>query len=214
MYVKACVVAIATAIAVVPVTGCASGTDASGAAAMNDPARGPGPGRKPVAAGQAPASLALADKSLAGVQRRELQAIDRQSLVAKEREAASAAQRPGPTRFAVGEDVSINLENAGTWQDVPGGRLWRLVLRAPQALSVNLLLSRFDMPEGAKLWLYDPSYQRIAGPYTARDRSPRGRLATALIESEEVVVELFAPAGAPLPAMEISSVNKGFRNLN
>lgn len=184
---------VAALITAVPLPGCASGIDAMD---------------------KAPESFKLQDRALQAVARKELQAIDPQSLLARESDAGRASQRPAPLRFAVSEEVAFSLENAGTWQDVAGGRLWRLVIRAPQALSVSLLFSRFDMPEGAKLWLYDPGGKRIEGPFSARDRSPRGRLSTPVIAGDEVVVEVFAPAGAAQPVVIIGSVNKGFRVLN
>ncbi len=184
---------LAAAFAVAPLTGCASGADPMD---------------------KSPESFKLQDRSLQRIDRKEMQPIDRASLLAREREVASTQARPGPTRFAVSEEVAFTLDNAGTWHDVPNGRVWRLLIRAPQALSINLNFSRFDLPEGAKLWLYDPARKLVQGPYTARDRSPRGRLATPIIEGEELVVELFTPAGATKPAVEIGAVNKAFRTLN
>lgn len=176
-----------------PLSGCASGADAMD---------------------KLPVSFNLPATSLPRIDRREMQPIDRGSLLAKEREVAQSQQRPGPARFAVSEEVALSPENSGTWQDVSDGRLWRLAIRAPNALSINLSFSRFDLPEGAKLWLYDPARKLVQGPFSARDRSPRGRLATPIIEGEEIVVELFAPTGAARPVVVIGSVNKAFRTLN
>ena len=69
------------------------------------------------------------------------------------------------------------------------------------------------MPEGAKLWIYDPAHKHVEGPYTARHRSHLGSLWTPIIEGDEIVVEVFVPTGVPQPVVEIGKVNQGFRGF-
>lgn len=159
-----------------------------------------------------PKSFSL-NESLQQVDRRVVEEIDPERLEAAERERGKDPRRPQPFRFAVSEEVTFDLENSGTWERLPDGQLWRLILRAPGALSLSLGFTRFDLPEGAKLWIYDPERVRVEGPYTARHRSRKGRLWTPVIEGEEIVVELFSPAGTARPALTIGTVHKGFRDF-
>lgn len=121
-------------------------------------------------------------------------------------------QRPGPTRFAVSIVVDISLENAGTWETLgDGARLWRLRIRSPGALSLNLGFSDFDLPAGAGLWIYDPSGDQVQGPYTRHHRAADGQLWTALILGDEIVVELYLPPDAGDARADIRAVNHGIR---
>jgi lysyl endopeptidase len=161
---------------------------------------------------EAPRSFSVS-APLDQVERKVLPAIDTERLLAEDRTRGKNPENPGPARFAVSADVAFNLTNSGTWQDVPDGRLWRLRIQSPGAKSLNLGFTRFDLPEGAKLWVYDPDRSHVEGPYTARNRSPLGRLFTPVIEGDEVVVEVFVPAGAPQPQIEIQKVNQGYRGF-
>lgn len=53
----------------------------------------------------------------------------------------------------------------------------------------------------------------MAGPYTTHDRSNKGSLWTPIIKGDEIVVELFVPAGVSRPVVLISKVNKGYRGF-
>jgi lysyl endopeptidase len=160
-----------------------------------------------------PRSFALKDTSQEQVDRKVLPQIDAQQLAEAERTRTTNSQRPGPFQFAVAATVDFTLVNSGTWQTLADGRVWRLRIWSPGALSLSLGITRFEMPEGAKLWIYDPSHQHVEGPYTLRNRSQRGSLWTPIIEGDEVVVEVFVPTGVAQPVVEISQTNQGFRGF-
>lgn len=161
-----------------------------------------------------PRSFSLQDNSQEQVEREFMPKLDAERLLAEERVRGKNQQRPAPHRFAVAADVAFTLDNSGTWQLLTDGRLWRLRIRTPGAKNINLGMTRFDMPEGAKLWLYDPAHTQIEGPYTAHHRSHRDSLWTPVIAGDEIVVEIFVPAGIAQPLVEIGKVNRGYRGLN
>jgi hypothetical protein len=159
-----------------------------------------------------PKSFSLADNSQAHVERKTLPAIDSERLLAEDRKRSEDPAKP--QRFAVPADVHFTLQNSGSWQTLAdGSRIWRLRIYAPGAQSLNLGIGRFDMPEGAKLWIYSPSHDEVQGPYTARNRSSAGSLFTPVIRSDEMVVEVYVPAGTAQPAIEIATVNQGYRGF-
>lgn len=159
-------------------------------------------------------SLSTADKQLENIQLKALPRVRRELLLAEDEAHGKNRLLPEPQRFAVAADVSYTLKNSGTWQNLPDGRLWRLRIHSPGALSHNLGITRFDLPEGAKLWLYDPGHSHVEGPYTYRNRSHHGSLWTPVIEGEDLVVELFLPrGGSTRPFLEITKVNQGYRGV-
>jgi lysyl endopeptidase len=81
-------------------------------------------------------------------------------------------------------------------------------------VSQNLGITRFNMPRGAKLWIYDPEHAHVEGPYMARHRSHMGSLWTPVIEGDEMVVEVFVPTGVAKPDLEIRKANQGYRGFD
>ena len=161
-----------------------------------------------------PRSFRLQDKSVARIERKVLPRVDVARLRAEEaRKQEKNQERPQPYRFAVTQDVSFTTSNSGTWETLPDGRLWRLRIHSPGATSHNLAISKFDLPEGAKLWIYDPERKRVDGAYTARNRNRRGSLWTPVILGDEIVIEIFVPKGLTQPEIVIGRVNQGFRGF-
>jgi hypothetical protein len=122
---------------------------------------------------------------------------------------------PTPFRFAAAIDADIVPATAGTWEKLgDGSSLWRLRIASPGALSLNLNFDRFDLPVGARLWLYDGNGTMVQGPYTNEHRNDEGGLWTALVLGDEIVVELHNPAGDGTRAdLRIAAVNHGYREF-
>ncbi|HEX2224791.1 MAG TPA: Ig-like domain repeat protein [Thermoanaerobaculia bacterium] len=151
-------------------------------------------------------------KRLEQVQRRTLPKVEPEVLLAEDQERLKTLQGPQPLRFAVADGTAFTLKNSGTWQALPDGLLWRLRIHSPGAVSHNLGITRYDMPKGAKLWIYDPGHQHVEGPYMARHRSHHGDFWTPIIEGDEIVVEVFVPAGVSKPFLKFH-VNQGYRGF-
>jgi V8-like Glu-specific endopeptidase len=162
---------------------------------------------------ETPRSFALKDKSQEQVQRKVLPKIDTARLIAEDKERGKNRRQPTPRRFAVAADVSYTLDTSGSWQTLPDGRLWRLRIQSPGAVSMNLGITRFDMPDRTKLWIYDPSHKDVEGPYTAKNRSHLGSLWTPVVQGDEIIVEIFVPSGAGTPVIEIQKVNQGYQSI-
>lgn len=160
-----------------------------------------------------PKSFSINDKSQEQVDIRTLPAIDPNALLTAGQGRSKDPQHPAPMQFAMAANVSFNLNNSGTWQTLADGRMWRLRVQSSGAKSLNLGITRYDMPEGAKLWIYDPGHSHVEGSYTARHRSQRGSLWTPIIEGSEIVVEVFVPTGVAQPNLEITRINQGYRSL-
>ena len=161
-----------------------------------------------------PPGLVQPVKAIAEVAMIEMPAVDVAAYRAEDTERAQSA-RPTPLRFAAGIETAISPESAGSWEALAdGSSLWRLRITSPGALSLNLGLDRFQLPEGASLWLYDGIGTMVQGPYTSANRNAEGGLLTAVVLGDEIVVELNLPAEAVVAAdLRISSVNHGYREF-
>ena len=74
---------------------------------------------------------------------------------------------PSPYRFATILPVDISTDNAGNWIDLPNGsRLWRVLVKANGAKALSAYFDRFHLPEGGKLFIYNPEHTQVLGNIT------------------------------------------------
>ena len=172
-------------------------------------------GAPPAEAGRGlPPGLIQPVKTIDQVARVEMPKVDLAAYRAEDARRAES-EIPTPFRFAAGIDVDISPATAGTWESLgDGSSLWRLRIASPGALSLNLGFDRFEIPAGAKLWLYNGNGTMVQGPYTRDNQNAEGGLWTAIVLGDEIVVELYQPAAAGSQTnLRIASVNHGYREF-
>ena len=130
-------------------------------------------------------------------------------------DAVNDVQKSSPWRFGYKYSTNINFENSGQWLMVEGGRLWRIKIECPGAMTVNLLLDNFYLPEGATLFLYDVNRTNKIGAYTSKNNRVEKELGTEMIHGDGIVVEYFEPnAALGQGTFNISHVIHGYRSLS
>lgn len=127
-----------------------------------------------------------------------------------------AIDSPKPKRMGVSVAVGRGIEDDGTWTEVPGlGKIWRIALKADDALALGVYYDQFFIPEGAELYLYNPGYQQVLGPITSKDNPPVDLYATQFVGGDEVILEYFQPDGlAEQPKLHISELAYAYRFIN
>jgi hypothetical protein len=120
-----------------------------------------------------------------------------------------------PFRAGLATPVLLSSAKEGRWDVLPdGSRIWRLRFDAGKAPWLSLVLSHFDLPEGAELHFYDEARQLVAGPFTSEDNREDGILPTPLVPGGAAVVELYVPwKAAFVPMVEIDTVVIGYRDI-
>lgn len=107
---------------------------------------------------------------------------------------ADAVNKAIPYRFAYSTSVNITTTNAGRWTNLPNGdRVWMLGLRAAQAKALNVNFEVFDIPEGAKVYIYNNTRTDFIGPLQRSQNEDGGSLATMPVDGNEIVIEYFEP---------------------
>lgn len=119
-----------------------------------------------------------------------------------------------PYRYGRSIDTTLSAAHHGTWERLPSGRwLWRLRLHTPDAVSMSVGFSRFELPQGAQLYLHGPSGSTLRGPYTSQDAT-EGKHWTPLLRGDEVIVELEVPADRRSALrLVVGTVVHGYRSL-
>ncbi|MDR0430743.1 MAG: trypsin-like peptidase domain-containing protein [Tannerellaceae bacterium] len=121
----------------------------------------------------------------------------------------------GSFRFAHKFMTNYNRSNAGTLFTLPDGtRVWRMGIYSKGALSINVLFSEFELPEGAQLFLYNPEQTQILGAFTHLNNSDLGLLPVSPVQGDKLVVEYHEPAHVSFPGrLTVGEVNHGYRSL-
>ncbi|MGH1434867.1 MAG: hypothetical protein ACRBG0_10440 [Lewinella sp.] len=106
-----------------------------------------------------------------------------------------ADERNPSNRFAAPVEVDVDINSHGNWTLLDDGtQVWQLRLRVPEAQGLLLFYEDFNLPLGAKMFVYSPSTNQVMGAYTGQTRHRTDRLFTGIIYGEEVIVEYQAPA--------------------
>ncbi|MBX3725836.1 MAG: hypothetical protein KF823_07960 [Xanthomonadales bacterium] len=119
-----------------------------------------------------------------------------------------------PPRFAIAHPELLNVAHSADWEQSGDASIWRLRVKAANAVSVNFGFTRFRLPEGAALYLYSADRSQLAGPYTAAHNNVHDELWTPIIAGDEVIVELNVPTERrPAVQLELGSINQGYRGF-
>ncbi len=121
-----------------------------------------------------------------------------------------------PWRFGYKYDTNFSLTNSGEWTTLENGdRLWRLGIEAEGAMTINLLFTNFELPEGGELFLYDAQRTNKIGAYTNKNNREERELGSELIHGDRIVIEYYEPATvAGEGSFTISNVIHGYRSLD
>ena len=99
------------------------------------------------------------------------------------------AVKSAPWRFGEEFDVDIGLRH-GYWDVMEGIAVWRTVIESPGALAVGLRFSEFQLPKGAKLFIWNREAIEFIGSFDHRNHKSWGGLATGLVAGDAAVVEI------------------------
>lgn len=137
--------------------------------------------------------------------------VDGDLLLRQDQEQASGGS---PLRIGVMTDVSAsNLTDGETVTLADGTRVWRLAVVSPKATFVSLHFDLFDIPEGARLFVYaDGDF--VLGGFTRQNRQPDGCFYTQNIPGDRCVVEYQEPASvAGMGRLHLSQVQHGYKDF-
>lgn len=118
-----------------------------------------------------------------------------------------------PYRFGVNRATAFDLNNAGAWTVLEDGtRLWRFGIECPDALSINFEFDRFDIPEGARVFVVNAAGRHI-GAFTRANDAGDHVLGVQPMQGDRIVVEYQVPAGLPQGELRIGQVTHGYRDV-
>ena len=95
-----------------------------------------------------------------------------------------------------------------------GTQVWRLGIRSSNALSLNVLFTEYELPEGASLFLYNADQSQIIGSFNSLNNSEKCILPVRPIQGDELIIEYQEPVNAAFRGrIKVGEVNHGYRDL-
>ena len=148
----------------------------------------------------------------------ELRIIDipvEKSLAVLKQQAALAKENDGkPPKIAEAIQTELDLAANGEWSVSPDGKhICRMRVRSEGALGLIMGYSRFDLPEGTMLYVYNGDKKQVLGAYTSQTNPRKGSFATEVLAGDEAIFEYITPDRALYPKVTINRIGYCFDNL-
>lgn len=129
-------------------------------------------------------------------------------------DAATATMKDAPWRFGIEHQVDWTMQNAGVWTEEDGMKVWRLAVRAEGTLSWSFYLSRFVVPKGGELYVWNEDRTDYLGAFNHLNVKEWEGLALSLIEGVGAVLEYREPLGLEIGGeIAVGQVVQGYRSL-
>jgi len=121
-------------------------------------------------------------------------------------------------KFAQVNEYSIDAITSEGWTNVVHEQramsIWRLVIESPNAYSINLGFTQYQMPIGASLFVYADGYEHMVRPFTDADNEQHGQLWTPIVPARKIVVEVNVPTNLKQDLrLELSKVNQAYLDV-
>ncbi len=134
-------------------------------------------------------NIELADDNTAQI---DMGMVDLEAIAAEDE---ANEQAGGIPRYGVHRPLNINLNNSGTWFNLPNGdRVWKLKLASTEAQALSLLFSAFQVPKGGMLYVYSEDRTNWIGGFNHHNNSDGGNYATSLVFDDAIILEYYEPA--------------------
>ncbi len=121
-----------------------------------------------------------------------------------------------PWRFGYDHFVDYGLNNSGKWHTLPNGdRIWRVNIISPDALTMNLIFDRYNLPVGGKVYIYNGDRSQILNTFTHLHNNPEEILGTWMVDGESLWIEYFEPKKVSGQGrLNIGNVIHGYRTAD
>lgn len=118
-------------------------------------------------------------------------------------------------RYSEFEDVRINLKDGlNTSFASENGQIWQYQIVSENAFSIQIMFSRFILPPGAKLYIYNNDYSLIFGAYTEQNNQSDSIFIVGDFKSDHLIIEYFEPFNASFSGqVEIGSIGQAYKDI-
>lgn len=120
-----------------------------------------------------------------------------------------------PLRVGVMQDVNLDSKKCGeTMVMRDGTSVWRLAIESPNATFVWPSFSTFELPEGARLFVYTPDGEFVLGSFDMTNKQDDNTFYTQALPGSKMVIEYIEPAEvAGQGHLVIDQVCHGYKDI-
>lgn len=116
-----------------------------------------------------------------------------------------------PFRFAIPVEVNFTPSNSGFIARRGAETIWILPLSSKGALSLNVILSPYDLPEGAYVYVYDAERRIVRGAFTRESVAGSVTMPVMPVPGDRMVLECHFPGNViPEKTVGVSQVAHDF----
>ncbi|MBO6035414.1 MAG: hypothetical protein J6P34_06130, partial [Paludibacteraceae bacterium] len=97
--------------------------------------------------------------------------------------------------------VDITPDKCGSKFTRDGNMVWRVGLTSKEAASIGIVFTEFNIPSGARLFIYNPSQTAVLGAFTSENNNSSDVLPVQPLASDSLIVEYIEPVSGEGSAM-------------
>lgn len=115
-------------------------------------------------------------------------------------------------KFARSFNVQLNTQNSGNWHTLRNGqRVWTLSIQSANAKSINIIFSKYDVPEGGMVFVYNRDKSSVRGGFNHLNNKASGVLPIMPVLGDYITIEYQEPLFPAYDAeLEIGTVNHDY----
>ena len=101
--------------------------------------------------------------------------------------------------YAIGHVAPVHFtpQKDGIWEVLENGtRVWRMGLVSDGAASMSVVLAQLNLPDGAKLFVYNPSQTQVLGAFGTENQNESGILPIRPLIGDSLILEYQEPSDA------------------
>lgn len=137
--------------------------------------------------------------------------LDAESIILEDQIADQ--DKNAPWRYGIVRELGVSSESRGTWTVLPdGGKLWQLVVHAPDAINLSFIFEQFYLPVGARFQIFNDDHTDVTNSFSALQYPGENRIGTWFVEGDTAWLEYYQPPGVRgYPVLQVASVIHGYR---
>jgi len=113
--------------------------------------------------------------------------------------------------------IELNMENSGTWTELPDGRrIWRLKITSEGAKALAVHYNYIYLPNGSQLFLYNNNHRQVAGSFNHLNNDAFAiGTSTQMIQGETTWIEYVESEGVnETPIIDIYGISYFYRSVD
>lgn len=119
-----------------------------------------------------------------------------------------------PLRYSKYTDVDIDIKEEGSKRILNKGTIWQYKITSENGLSISLQFKKFNLPEGASLFIYNPDRDILFGAFTSKNNKSGGNLSIADFPDTVLIIEYYEPEDVDFEgAVVIGKIGQGYRDI-